>query len=68
MGEPIKVYDAQGNELVMHGQATVAALLAAGDVFATPPQAKPARVVMEPEEVPAPVEPEKVVKRPRGKN
>ena len=67
MGEPITVYDAQGNEITMHGRAHVASQIAAGVVFETPPQAEPARVVTEPEEVPAPVAPVKAVKRPRGK-
>jgi hypothetical protein len=68
MGEPITVYDAQGNEITMHGRAYVDSQIAAGVVFTTPPPAKPARVVMEPEEGPAPViPPTKAVKRSKGK-
>ncbi len=68
MGEPIKVYDKQGKELLLYGRAYVASQIAAGVVFETPPHAEPARVVTEPEEVPAPVAPPtKAVKRPRGK-
>jgi hypothetical protein len=61
MGEPIKVYDAEGNELIMHGAAYVGGLIAAGVVFTAPPPIEPARVVTEPEEVPAPVT------KPQGK-
>ena len=67
MGEPIKIYDKQGNELILYDRAYVASQIAAGVVFETPPQAEPARVVTEPEEAPAPVAPVKAVKRPRGK-
>lgn len=44
MGEPIKVYDADGKEIILHGRAYADSLIAAGVVFEQPPSAKAGKV------------------------